>query len=73
MNVVEEVGVALQSCPFCGSEAVAKSDGWASKGFPKNDPVGKYFWVKCQNEKCAVSPAATGSLELAVQAWNQRA
>lgn len=72
MNLVEEVAVALQPCPFCGSEAVAKSDGWASKEFPKNDPIGKYFWVKCQNPKCAVSPAATSSIQSAVEAWNLR-
>lgn len=65
MIVELEAGVELEPCPFCGVEAVLKSDSTLGQG--------QYFWVKCTNPKCGASPAA-GSDKLAViEAWNRRA
>ena len=72
MLVELESGVVLDPCPFCGSKALLKCDGWPSSVFPNNDPKYAYYWVKCQNPKCGVSPAATSSATSAVSAWNNR-
>lgn len=52
----------LKPCPFCGSEAVMKSDRYDEN-----------FWVQCSNGRCFVDGTfAHGTKEAAAEEWNMR-
>jgi len=55
----------LMLCPFCGGEAVLKSD----------DKLNGYYWVRCCGGKCNVMPetAVFKTKKKAIAAWNRRA
>jgi Lar family restriction alleviation protein len=69
MIVETTTTTTIQNCPFCGAEAVAKSNS-DSTG---TTLYGEYYWVKCTNKACSVSPAASPTLDAAIETWNRRA
>ena len=72
-----EAGVELKSCPFCGSDAVLRTDEFLAArdmpGAPATPAIRNHFWVKCANRVCGASPAAAKNEGVAIDAWNARA
>jgi Lar family restriction alleviation protein len=67
MQIVE-LETEIRPCPFCGSEAIVKTDQT-----PPCSEMNEHFWVKCSNADCSVSPKSHPKLEVAIARWNTRA
>jgi Lar family restriction alleviation protein len=67
MQIVE-LETEVEPCPFCGAEAIVKTDRT-----PYCSKMTEHYWVKCSNMDCAVSPTSHPSLEAAITRWNSRA
>jgi hypothetical protein len=70
MIVEVEASVSLKSCPLCGEPAVMRTEGLMKFGVGHPVP---HYWVKCTNERCAISPKVQDSQEAAAESWNRRA
>jgi len=68
--MIIEIEAALDLCPFCGSSAVMRSNGWFNPKTGQKESA--YFWVKCTNKDCAVSPKSSSTQSGAIDAWNKR-
>jgi hypothetical protein len=66
MQIVE-LETELRPCPFCGAEAIAKTDR-----MPSCSGMNEHYWVKCSNADCAVSPKSHPNLDAAITRWNIR-
>jgi hypothetical protein len=67
--MIVPIDANIESCPLCGSAAVAKNNVDPSGNAPL---AGIEFWCKCTNPTCAISPHATRTLDEAMAAWNRR-
>ena len=70
MVIDVETEVTLKSCPFCGTTPNVRSDGIFNPEAKVNENA--YFWVKCANEKCGVSPRFSSNATDAIEKWNRR-
>jgi hypothetical protein len=71
--MIVETTTTIQNCPFCGAEAVAKSNSDPTGNATTHNVYGEYYWVKCTNKACSVSPVASPTLDAAIETWNRRA
>jgi Lar family restriction alleviation protein len=72
MIIEIEAGVELKACPFCGGDAVLRTEN--KPKFKYTDPDEPLlFWVKCTNARCAVSPQSKDKQDAAIETWNRRA
>ena len=58
------IDVEIKSCPFCGTQPIARSDV---------GPQSQNYWVKCPTSNCSASTLSANTATEAIARWNRRA